>query len=690
MSKKYYPYIIFFLVALAAEVFVFNLRFWQSIGYDTITPSNMTCGSGIRVLDTGELYIEPDGDRVIEIDGIDAAVKNVYIDIYDKRCMDEKNLVNGMMHYFQALDIEIYAADEGSAEFYALPARTVVQGVERTKYIKMQTAGKTKKLAFFVSGITDEDLAGQTLVLNGIQFNKTVPFKFGAARLLILFGILAAAFLLRKGSGVYGVMLTWSKRQRAAAACFILLDIFVCTGICMSNTLYASKYSAVFNYNALMQYDELAKSFLNGRLYLDKEPIPALDGMENPYDVYTRTKLLTTEQTNAVWDQAYYKDRFYVYFGALPVLVYYLPCRLFFGTSFMTFFGVLINIYLYTLFVYLLLKELALKRFKNIPFAVYIMLCNVLVFSSGIIFALKKADVYSMPITMAMALTGAGLYCWLVWSDKEKKTAVLAVGSLCMALVSACRPQFLIASFLSVPLFWDKVFVKRSLFSKKSAAPSLAFLLPYVITAAVVMWYNFARFGSVFDFGAAYNLTTNDMTVRGFNPDRIPLGVFAYFLQLPNTVPVFPFIEKTVLTNNYMGITISETMFGGIFVSQPLIWCCMGLKNTSSPLKQKGLFGFAVSALIFSVIVGIADTQMAGVLYRYYMDISLYALLAAAIAAMALCEKYKKAAFAVAVLASLCLWYDAATVFVNTTMFDMDIADPNGYYSIVSAITFWM
>lgn len=30
------------------------------------------------------------------------------------------------------------------------------------------------------------------------------------------------------------------------------------------------------------------------------------------------------------------------------------------------------------------------------------------------------------------------------------------------------------------------------------------------------MWYNAARFGSPFDFGANYNLTSNDMTRRGF------------------------------------------------------------------------------------------------------------------------------------------------------------------------------
>lgn len=49
-------------------------------------------------------------------------------------------------------------------------------------------------------------------------------------------------------------------------------------------------------------------------------------------------------------------------------------------------------------------------------------------------------------------------------------------------------------------------------------------ILPYIIVAAGVMYYNAARFGSPFDFGANYNLTFNDMTLRGFRIDRFLYG----------------------------------------------------------------------------------------------------------------------------------------------------------------------
>ena len=80
------------------------------------------------------------------------------------------------------------------------------------------------------------------------------------------------------------------------------------------------------------------------------------------------------------------------------------------------------------------------------------------------------------------------------------------------------------------------------------------------------MWYNFARFGSPFDFGQNYNLTTNDMTGRGFRVERVGLSFFTYFLQPPKINSAFPFVNRVDITTSYLGTTITEAMFGGIFV----------------------------------------------------------------------------------------------------------------------------
>lgn len=85
--------------------------------------------------------------------------------------------------------------------------------------------------------------------------------------------------------------------------------------------------------------------------------------------------------------------------------------------------------------------------------------------------------------------------------------------------------------------------------------------MPFLVVAAAVMVYNFARFGSPLDFGANYNLTTNDMTHRGFHADRIPFGLYAYLFQPPALGSQFPFMHQTYMDPAYQGVTIYEPMF---------------------------------------------------------------------------------------------------------------------------------
>ncbi|MCD7777210.1 MAG: hypothetical protein LUH47_01735, partial [Clostridiales bacterium] len=341
------------------------------------------------------------------------------------------------------------------------------------------------------------------------------------------------------------------------------------------------------------------------------------------------------------------------------------------------------------------MRALVKKLFKNISFINYILLSEVLAASSGIIFALRKADMYAMPITMGLTLTIMGFYFWFTAYDSSKKAGriiKLGAGALCMALVAGCRPQLLLGSFLAVPLFWNKTFKERELFSKKAWKETAAFILPYVIVAAVVMWYNYVRFGSPFDFGANYNLTTNDMTKRGMNLGRLPFGIFCYFLQLPVTYAKFPFITAANLSNSYMGKTTAETMFGGIFAAQPVLLILLLIKTVKNELKEKGIFAFAVCCMVFSFIIACADTEMAGVLYRYYLDYSYFMLIPAAITVLALIEKFdnnKGLMFGTSLLCGLCMCYNFAVLLVSANL-SHEVTNPNFYYSIASALTFWL
>lgn len=115
-------------------------------------------------------------------------------------------------------------------------------------------------------------------------------------------------------------------------------------------------------------------------------------------------------------------------------------------------------------------------------------------------------------------------------------------GSLCMALVVGCRPQLVLLSFLAFPLFWRMYITEGRIRTVAGARQFACLIAPYIVVCAGIMWYNKARFGSLFDFGANYNLTVNDMTKRGMAVGRIAPGVVRVFV--PNSrdygrIPLF-------------------------------------------------------------------------------------------------------------------------------------------------------
>lgn len=124
--------------------------------------------------------------------------------------------------------------------------------------------------------------------------------------------------------------------------------------------------------------------------------------------------------------------------------------------------------------------------------------------------------------------------------------------------------------FWPLPIFGPRYIGQKRLRSRAGAGEAAAFLLPVVLVAAGLMWYNAARFGSPFDFGANYNLTGNDMTQRGFNAVRIGPAVFTSLFELPSWQGVFPFLRETDVQTNAVIRTISEKFTGGILAATPV------------------------------------------------------------------------------------------------------------------------
>ena len=81
----------------------------------------------------------------------------------------------------------------------------------------------------------------------------------------------------------------------------------------------------------------------------------------------------------------------------------------------------------------------------------------------------------------------------------------------------------------------------------------MSVIAPFILVAIPVMLYNGIRFGSVFDFGAAYNLTGSDMTSRGIDLSRSLPALFQYLLQPLNICARYPYVFGVDMAVDYQG-----------------------------------------------------------------------------------------------------------------------------------------
>ena len=341
---------------------------------------------------------------------------------------------------------------------------------------------------------------------------------------------------------------------------------------------------------------------------------------------------------DALWDVAYYNGRYYVYFGIVPCLLFQLPFEALTGIRDLPpALPMILLAWLYILAVFGFVKQAARRWFPQASAAAYLLTAAGAASGTQIYYLLHRPSVYEYAI-----LCGATFVLWALWqwlcaantpvNRRKALTFHLAFGSLCMALVAGCRPQMVLFAALAPPILWPRYITEKRLCTRRGAGEAAAFILPVVLVAVGLMWYNAARFGSPFDFGANYNLTSNDMTHRGFRIGRLAPALFTYFLSLPVVQAVFPYLAGTKMQTNFMGMTITEVFYGGALVSLPLLWAFAALPLLRRRMaRQKDLRAMVLLPVLLAVILAALDCQMAGVLYRYLSDYLTPLLFAAAL-----------------------------------------------------------
>ncbi|MDD3692402.1 MAG: hypothetical protein PHX02_00650 [Oscillospiraceae bacterium] len=606
-------------VSLILELIIFNYASYILITGEYYEKSFLIDSvSGLKPLEGKPDYFIATSQRpVIELKNINMPVRTLYVDASSEK-LDRYELV---------INLEYTDSTCSYPEFSPKKMR-LVPGMERTKYTVCHYNGNAGKIRMAL-----EVDRGEVLHLGRVLVNSQIPYVISWARIFILALISLAVYTLVKAPfmrAAYG-----GKSKRAASVSGSVVFIVFIVVIIGTYVLYTGTQDNPFKQETGDQISqELVDAFKNRQVSLLETPSKQLLEMDNPYDWGARE----SNNVDYKWDHLLYNGKYYSYYGIAPVLLLFLPYNLITGYYLASHIACLLFALLGAYFLSAAYFKMIDNWFKKTPLG--IVLCGqvILLMSCGILFCLCRPMFYEVSEAAGFMFFAGGIYALFssnILTNKKVRLLPIALSSLCVALAVLSRPTF--ALYAIAMLFWFGYgFVQyKKHRSKKIDAVRyfVAALLPLIIFGILQMAYNYARFGSVFDFGIQYSLTINDFTRTDFFMHMAFVSMWNFLFAFPVIKSDFPFFTSHLENWGLNGFFFFETgnAFGLVWRALPMLsfgYTPRLLRRAKSAQRLKmlllcGISGFAVPLLL------IISTWESGYALRYNVDFAWQMLLTA-------------------------------------------------------------
>ncbi len=468
------------------------------------------------------------------------------------------------------------------------------------------------------------EVYNRTVTLSGVTVMSALPFRFSLLRYFFLLtaGILVLAVRI---TGFAKVRYDHSRRShRLAAACMTIL--------CVSSILFFHvPEQGLVHYpleKEITEYDPYIQTFdafQKGQVWLDIEADPGLAELENVYD----RALRAGSGFRAQWDRAYFEGKYYSYFGITPVLILHYPIYMITGAlpdvvMVNEFFG-----FLAILFLCFAMQAVMRLFAPKANFLLYLLMMPVMTCVCGVFYCFQTPDMYGAAVVSALCFTFAAI--WLGCSafltmHKPLKFVQLACCGLAVGLAVGSRPSMAVSVLVLAPVFLSILLDKEQVLRFR-LWQAFAFLLPVLCCAAGLMYYNYIRFGSPLDFGAAYQLTVSDIHANHLRLSALPTAILHYFLYMPGLRNAFPFFGMTGLgIVNYQMYTYIDIIIGAFFI--PVLLAGTLLLPASLRMQPQATLtsrirerGFLIGCFVMALFIAWADFCLAGVHLRYLFDL---------------------------------------------------------------------
>lgn len=231
----------------------------------------------------------------------------------------------------------------------------------------------------------------------------------------------------------------------------------------------------------------------------------------------------------------------------------------------------------------------------------------------------------------------------MFYSTEEKskhKYLYMFMSCLFLSLAVACRPTQLLSSFIILPII-IKTFISNIKNKKDILKNILAVTVPYLIVGMLIMYYNYIRFDSIFEFGSSYQLTINDMSNLSNRFMTIGVGIVCSLFSLPTFLPNFPFIRCHNNLLTFYGYYYIENMMGGLFAMVPICLFIFGIGKVAKRTNKKSLLKFIITLIVVGTIMCLISIMMGGSMQRYTVDYSWIFIIAGICTFIELVNLYK-------------------------------------------------
>lgn len=626
-------------IITAMECIVFNLPFWRTLGASTDTNAvHNTLGAGLARTDDGMLtvtdptkaYLELTADGTSGYMRIDTLSQNVINTVHEQA--EAESRADGDKEVFKPLDTIHVRADVSGNTGQAI---SITPSISRSHYVKAVGAGTVR--------IWIQEERGAIVPISDARANVRVPFAIDWIRVAAMAALALIIAIWRPSSRLWHITLDPSStRQRLAFAAILAIPTLAIGISIIWQLMHAVPLSfhTAGNYTYdFDQYGHVADSLIAGRPWLDLEVPDQLAQTANPYDVPTRLKLLEDGVSPIYWDYVYFDGHWYSYFGVLPAVLLFAPYRLITGHMLPTAAAEQLLVLLFIIFFSMLLVRVIQRVMPKTSVAAASLAMVSALLGAQVGYLAYRTNFYQVPFAASLALTSLGLWFWLGadtssrpllpvdrWQAGDARPLSLprlAIGALCIAANFGCRPTFALAALLAIPLFWPQIramvndLIHRRIRLSKALRAPLAMVIPALLIVVPLMFWNKARFGSLFNFGNAYQFTVSDMTRYTTPLADMPATVW-YYLFLPiRFVRDFPWMAISPAPMPVWGYY--EVMVGALFTATPLMLLALALPFLHK-LEMHGMRRWLISCLILAGALVVFDSYVGGLGWRYSAD----------------------------------------------------------------------